>query len=183
MKVKNTMYCVTTILITFPNCVLKTDSRTGEFGVRFSLPVGEDYSVQAVFHGNNQWQSSKSLTQYFVIGTTVGTPSSQPQTSTSSGDMGWIWLVIIGGAVCAVVVVVLAKRSNGKNKTPTITPQRRTFGVKQPKKRRTGSPASVSPSGESASTFAHYECPNCHSENVVQNPNGSEYCTDCGWKS
>ena len=85
--------------------------------------------------------------------------------------------------MCAVVVVVLAKRSNGKKKTPTTAPQRRTFGVKQPKKRRTGSPASVPPSGTSASTFAHYECPDCHSENIIQNQDGAESSSDCGWKS
>jgi hypothetical protein len=163
-----------------PNCVLKTNTGTGEFAVRFQLPVGEDYSVQAVFHGNNQWDSSKSLTQSFTV---TSTSKSPPPTSTSSGDFGWIWLVIIAGVVCAVVVVVLAKRSNGKNKTPTTTPQRRTFGVKQPKKRRTGSPASVTPSGESASTFAHYECPDCHSDNIIQYQDGAESCSDCGWKS
>jgi hypothetical protein len=92
--------------------------------------------------------------------------------------MEWIMILI---PVIIIVVVVVAIKS--RKKTPTTTPQRRTFGVKQPKKRRTGSPASVPPSGESASTFAHYECPNCHSENVVQNPNGSELCSDCGWKS
>jgi predicted RNA-binding Zn-ribbon protein involved in translation (DUF1610 family) len=95
--------------------------------------------------------------------------------------MGWIWLVIIGGVMCAVVVVVLAKRN--KKKTLTTTPQRRTFGVKQPKKRRTGSPASVPPSGTSASTFAHYECPDCHSDNIIQYQDGAESCSDCGWKS
>ena len=167
----------------FPNCELTTDN-FGDFYVEFRLgpsSISKKYSIQAVFGGNNQWESSKSLTQSFTIGTTVGTPPSQPQTSTSSGDLGWIWILIILGVVFAGVAGVLAKK--GLKKTPKATPQRRTFGVKQPKKRRTGSPASVPPSRESASTFAHYECPNCHSENVVQNPNGSEYCSDCGWKS
>ena len=88
---------------------------------------------------------------------------------------------VVAAGAAGVLGTVYAKK--GLKKTPKATPQRRTFGVKQPKKRRTGSPASVPPSRESASTFAHYECPNCHSENVVQNPNGSEYCSDCGWKS
>jgi plastocyanin len=174
----------------FPNCKLTTD-RLGNFDVDFQFTeasIGEKFSIQAVFHGNNQWDPSKSLTQSFTVtssssSSSSSTSSSQPKTSTSSGDMGWIWLVIIGGVVCAVVVVVLAKRSNGKKKTPTTTPQRRTFGVKQPKKRRTGSPASVPPSGESASTFAHYECPDCHSDNIIQYQDGAESCSDCGWKS
>ena len=96
----------------------------------------------------------------------------------SSGGFEWVMILI---PVIIIVVVVVAIKS--RKKTSRTAPQRKTFGVKQPKKRRTGSPASVPPSGESASTFAHYECPNCHSENVVQNPNGSELCSDCGWKS
>jgi hypothetical protein len=143
--------------------------------------AGEKISIQAVFYGNNQWESSKSLTQSVIVAQLLLPPSSQPPTSTSSGDFGWIWIVIILGVVFAGVAVVLAKRN--KKKTPTTTPQRRTFGVKQPKKRRTGSPASVPPSGESASTFAHYECPDCHSDNIIQYQDGAEYCSDCGWKS
>jgi predicted RNA-binding Zn-ribbon protein involved in translation (DUF1610 family) len=92
--------------------------------------------------------------------------------------MEWIMILI---PVIIIVVVVVAIKS--RKKTSRTAPQRKTFGVKQPKKRRTGSPSSVPSSGTSASTFAHYECPNCHSENVVQNPNGSESCSDCGWRS
>jgi len=167
----------------FPNCVLTTD-RMGDFDVNFQMSqaaAGEKISIQAVFYGNNQWESSKSLTQSVIVAQLLLPPSSQPPTSTSSGDFGWIWIVIILGVVFAGVAVVLAKRN--KKKTPTTTPQRRTFGVKQPKKRRTGSPASVPPSGESASTFAHYECPDCHSDNIIQYQDGAEYCSDCGWKS
>ena len=152
----------------------------GKFNIRIAIPPGQNYRVQAVFDGytKDKIGSSQSLTQTFTVTSSL---SSQPPTSTSSGDLGWIWILIILGVVFAGVAGVLAKK--GLKKTPKATPQRRKFGVKQPKKRRTGSPASVPPSRESASTFAHYECPNCHSENVVQNPNGSEYCSDCGWKS
>ena len=165
-----------------PNCVLKTNTVTGEFATRFNLPVGEDYSVQAVFHGTNQWDASKSLTQSFTVSSlSSSTSKSLPPTSTSSEDFGWIWILVILGVVFAGVAAVLAKRN--KKKTPTTAPQRRTFGVKQPKKRRTGSPASVPPSGTSASTFAHYECPDCHSDNIIQYQDGAESCSDCGWKT
>jgi predicted nucleic acid binding AN1-type Zn finger protein len=92
--------------------------------------------------------------------------------------MEWIMILI---PVIIIVVVIVAIKS--RKKTSRTAPQRKTFGVKQPKKRRTGSPASVPPSGTSASTFAHYECPDCHSDNIIQYQDGAESCSDCGWKS
>jgi len=180
---------------------ITTDNK-GKFNKVITLPPGKDYRVQAVFDGGestsgNIWTSSKSQTEYFIVTLATSPPQpsppqpsppqpsppqpSPPQPSPqSSGVAGMEWIMILIPVIIIVVVVVAIK---SRKKTSRTAPQRRTFGVKQPKKRRTGSPASVPPSRESASTFAHYECPNCHSENVVQNPNGSEYCSDCGWKS
>jgi len=180
---------------------ITTDNK-GKFNKVITLPPGKDYRVQAVFDGGestsgNIWTSSKSQTEYFIVTLATSPPQpsppqpsppqpsppqpSPPQPSPqSSGVAGMEWIMILIPVIIIVVVVVAIK---SRKKTSRTAPQRRTFGVKQPKKRRTGSPASVPPSRESASTFAHYECPNCHSENVVQNPNGSEYCPDCGWKS
>ena len=28
-----------------------------------------------------------------------------------------------------------------------------------------------------------FECPDCKRGNIEQNPNGSEFCRDCGWKN
>ena len=153
---------------------------TFDFGV--TMPIGEGYGVQAVFDGDKKFEPTKSQTEYFIVTLATSPPQpSPPQPSPpSSGVAGMEWIMILIPVIIIVVVVVAIK---SRKKTSRTAPQRRTFGVKQPKKRRTGSPASVPPSRESASTFAHYECPNCHSENVVQNPNGSEYCPDCGWKS
>jgi len=154
-----------------------TTDGNGEFSFKKNWDVGNDYGVYAVFDGDKKFEPSKSQTEYFIV--TLATSPPQPSTQ-SSGVAGMEWIMILIPVIIIVVVVVAIK---SRKKTSRTAPQRRTFGVKQPKKRRTGSPASVPPSRESASTFAHYECPNCHSENVVQNPNGSEYCSDCGWKS
>ena len=154
-----------------------TTDDDGKFNEKFTMPIGKDYRVQAVFDGDKKFEPTKSQTEYFIVTLATSPPQPSPR---SSGVAGMEWIMILIPVIIIVVVVVAIK---SRKKTSRTTPQRRTFGVKQPKKRRTGSPANVPPSGESASTFAHYECPNCHSENVVQNPNGSEYCPDCGWKS
>ena len=159
-----------------------TTDDDGKFNEKFTMPIGKDYGIQAVFDGDKKFEPTKSQTEYFIVTLATSPPQpSPPQPSIrSSGVAGMEWIMILIPVIIIVVVVVAIK---SRKKTSRTAPQRRTFGVKQPKKRRTGSPASVPPSRESASTFAHYECPNCHSENVVQNPNGSEYCSDCGWKS
>ena len=156
-----------------------TTDNNGKFDFGVTMPVGEGYAVNAVFDGSLNFESSKSQTEYFDVRLASLQPQPQPPTQ-SSGVAGMEWIMILIPVIIIVVVVVAIK---SRKKTSRTAPQRRTFGVKQPKKRRTRSPASVPPSGESASTFAHYECPNCHSENVVQNPNGSELCSDCGWRS
>ena len=128
--------------------------------MRLNLPVGS-YSVQAVFHGNNQWDASKSLTQSFTI-----TSSSQPPTQ-SSGVAGMEWIMILIPVIIIVGVVVAIK---SRKKTPKATPQRKkTFGVKQPKKRRTaGSPVGASSSTDGPSTYGYFECPNCHEPSAPQ---------------
>jgi hypothetical protein len=156
-----------------------TTDNNGGYAWEVTMPVGEGYAVQAVYDGSSKNKSSKSQTEYFDVRLASLQPQPQPPTQ-SSGVAGMEWIMILIPVIIIVVVVVAIK---SRKKTSRTIPQRKTFGVKQPKKRRTGSPSSVPPSGESASTFAHYECPNCHSENVVQNPNGSELCSVCGWRS
>ena len=158
-----------------------TTDNNGWYAWEVTMPIGEGYAVQAVYDGSSKNKSSKSETEYFDVRLAPLQPQSQSQSPTqSSGVAGMEWIMILIPVIIIVVVIVAIKN---KKKTPTTTPQRKTFGVKQPKKRRTGSPASVPTSGESASTFAHYECPICHSENIIQYQDGSEYCSDCGWKS
>jgi hypothetical protein len=109
---KDTSACISYYL---PNCILKISDR-GEFAVRFTLPVGEDYSVQAVFNGNNQWDPSKSLIQFAVTSqsSTSSQPppssSSQPSTSTASGGFEWAWFLVLLAVVFAVAAGVLAKK-------------------------------------------------------------------------
>ena len=151
-----------------------TTNSDGKFKEIFTIPIGRDYGIQAVFDGDTKFKSSKSQTEYFTVTLATSQPQPQPPTQ-SSGGFEWIWILIILGVVFAGVAAVLAKRN--KKKTP-IAPL-----AQQPKRRRAKTKPSRQYSPESASTFAHYECPNCHSENIVQNPDGSELCSDCGWKS
>jgi hypothetical protein len=96
------------------------------------------------------------------------------------------WIMILIPVIIIVGVVVAIKR---KKKTPKATPQRKTFGVKQPKKRRTaGSPVGASSSADGPSTYEYFECPNCHEPSAPQgklrqNPDGSQFCSKCGWRS
>ena len=152
---------------------ITTDNK-GLFNFAITLLPGNDYGIQAVFDGDTKFKSSKSQTEYFTVTLATSQPQPQPPTQ-SSGGFEWIWILIILGVVFAGVAAVLAKRN--KKKTP-IAPL-----AQQPKRRRAKTKPSRQYSPESASTFAHYECPNCHSENIVQNPDGSELCSDCGWKS
>ena len=168
-----------------PNCELTTDN-FGNFKVKLTLPqssIGKKYSIQAISAANNQWESSKSLTQSFTI-----TSSSQPSTQSSGdSDSNYLLILLILGVVCAVAAVVIINKN--KKKTPRATPQRKTFGVKPPRKRRTaGSPVGASSSADGPSTYGYFECPNCHEPSAPQgklgqNPDGSQFCSKCGWDS
>ena len=89
----------------------------------------------------------------------------------------------VGAGVAAVFI------NKSRKKTPKATPQRKTSGVKQPKKRRTtGSPVGMPSSADGPSTYGYFECPNCHEPSAPQgklgqNPDGSQFCSVCGWKS
>jgi len=161
----------------------------GKFNIRIAISQGQNYRIQAIFDGNNQLGPSKSLIQSFSV-TPSPSPSpspSQPSTSTSSGGFEWAWILIIVGVVAAGAAGVFVKK--GLKKTPKATPQRKTFGVKRPRKRRTvGSPVGASSSTDGPSTYGYFECPNCHEPSAPQgklrqNPDGSQFCSVCGWKS
>ena len=157
----------------------------GKFNIRIAISQGQNYRIQAIFDGDNQLGPSKSLIQSFSV--TPSPSPSQPSTSTSSGGFEWAWILVIVGVVAAGAAGVLVKK--GLKKTPKATPQRKTFGVKQPKKRRTaGSPVGASSSADGPSTYEYFECPNCHEPSAPQgklrqNPDGSQFCSVCGWKS
>jgi plastocyanin len=161
-----------------PNCVLKTNTVSGEFATRFNLPVGEDYSVQAIFHGNNQWDASKSLTQYFAItsssSSTSSTSSSQPptQSSESFDPTSFIGFMVVLAVIMVGIIAVVKRRK----KTP-IPPIPAGGG-----KRRKSKPGASSKVG-GATAHRTFECPVCQRGNIEQNPNGSEFCRDCGWKN
>ena len=160
-----------------------TTNSDGKFNEIFTIPIGRDYGIQAVFDGDTKFKSSKSQTEYFIVALAPSPP--QPPTQ-SSGVAGMEWIMILIPVIIIVGVVVAIK---SRKKTPKATPQRKTFGVKQPKKRRTaGSPVGASSSTDGPSTYGYFECPNCHEPSAPQgklgqNPDGSQFCSKCGWNS
>jgi hypothetical protein len=168
---------------------VRTDD-DGKFNVDWKWAVGDNYGVYAVYDGSSKFVSSKSQTEYFIVTSTTPTiPPTQPQTPTpTSGSFEWVWILVILGAVFGGVAVVII--SKNKKKTPRATPQRKTFGTKQPRKRQitpqppVGMPSSV----DGPSTYGYFECPNCHEPSapqgkLKQNPDGSQFCSKCGWRS
>ena len=156
---------------------VKTDNN-GKFHATWKWSVGNNYGVYAFYDGSNslKFESSTSKTESFRV---VGQTATQPQSSTqSSGVAGMEWIMIL---IPVIIIAVVAIAIKSRKKTP-IAPL-----AQQPRKRRTRTKPSQSsvrqPSGEAASTFRHFECPTCHSDKIVQNSNGSEYCPDCGWQS
>ena len=117
--------------------------------------------------------SSQSQTEYFRV---VQQQSIQPQSPTSSSGSfdpgGLVALVIV--AVVMVGIIAAVKR---RKKTP-IPPIPAGGGGK----RRKSKPGT---SGKVGGATAHrtFECPDCKRGNIEQNPNGSEFCRDCGWKN
>jgi len=79
-------------------------------------------------------------------------------------------LLIIGGIAIIIIslVIVLAKRKNKKS----TTPQRSTTSTSPPNP----------PTNTESSTMFFYECPKCHSGDIVNNPDGSVNCPDCGYR-
>ena len=157
----------------FNQSVTLTTDNNGKFSTTWNFPVGTNYGVYASFDGTFKFESHNSQTESFRV---VQQQSIQPQSPTqSSGDFGWVWILIILGVVFAGVAAVLAKKN--KKKTP-IPPIPASGGGK----RRKGKPGT---SGKVGGATAHqiYECPDCKRGNIEQNPNGSEFCPDCGWKN
>ena len=164
-----------------------TTDNDGKFEFSLSMPIGEGYGVQAVYDGSlsSKFKSSKSQTEYFTV---IDRQTSQPQPPTqSSGVAGMEWIMILIPVIIIVGVVIAIK---SRKKTPRATPQRKTFGVKPPRKRRTVQqpPGGVPSSADGPSTYGYFECPNCHEPSAPQgklgqNPDGSQFCSKCGWRS
>jgi hypothetical protein len=82
------------------------------------------------------------------------------------------FLIIIIAIASISLVIMLAKRKNKKS----TTPQRSTTSTSPPN-------PPPSPSGNTeTSTMFFYECPKCHSGDIVNNPDGSVNCPDCGYR-
>jgi len=152
------------------NYKMKTDS-DGKYALEFALPVGGKYSIKAVYDGSTKFNPTKSQTEIFTVLTqTVNpTPIQQPSSSTPSGGFdptGIVFLVIVSVIIGAVVVIVQKRKKSSK--IAQVVP-----GAKRA--------ARSSPSGHTeARTF---ECPDCGSGKIRQNPDGSEFCSDCSWRN
>jgi len=173
-----------------------TTDGDGEYELTVLMPIGVGYGVQAVYDGSlsSKFKSSKSQTESFTVMSATSpvipptSPVIPPTQSSGGSDLNFMWILIILVVVFAVVAVVII--SKNKKKTPRATPQRKTFGVKPPRKRRiTPQPiVGVPSSADGPSTYGYFECPNCHEPSAPQgklrqNPDGSQFCSKCGWRS
>ena len=162
----------------------------GKFSEKLQIPVGKNWSVRAAFAGGTLESGgvlapSKSQTEYFTVTSTSSPTFNNPTQSSGGFEYALITFILLG--VGAGVAAVFINKS--RKKTPKATPQRKTFGAKQPKKRRTvGSPVGASYSTDGPSTYGYFECPKCHEPSAPQgklgqNPDGSQFCSVCGWRS
>jgi signal peptidase len=91
-------------------------------------------------------------------------------------------IYIMIAAIVGIIVVVEKQILKNKNKKKTPKTQPKTFGVKPPKKGPTTPPPIGKPSStDGPSTYGYFECPNCHEpRKLEQNPDGSQFCPECG---
>jgi hypothetical protein len=149
---------------------VRTDEN-GKFNVNWKWAIGNNYGVQAVYDGSSKFNPTKSQTEIFTVLTQTANPTSIQQSSSSTPSGGFdptgiVFLVIVSVIIGAVVVIVQKRK-----KAPKIAQ------VVPGSKRA----ARSSPSGYTeARTF---ECPDCGGGHIHQNPDGSEFCADCSWRS
>ena len=94
----------------FNQSVTLTTDEYGKFSTIWNWAVGSNYGVYAFYDGSNslKFESSKSQTESFRV---VQQQSIQPQSPTqSSGDFGWVWILIILGVIIGVVIAVIKSR-------------------------------------------------------------------------
>jgi plastocyanin len=82
--------------------------------------------------------------------------------------------LIIAGAAIAIIslLMILSKMKNKKS----------TSNTSQPTRTNTYSPPNPPSTNTESSTMFFYECPKCHSADIVNNPDGSVNCPDCGYR-
>ena len=185
----NNASALTLQIINSKNNILTVDQLTPKTSGTYSTSINADgqmwnvdgdYTVKVNYAGQ-----SASTTFAFTIPNPV-TTTSQPQPSApTSGVAGMEWIMILIPVIIIVGVVIAIK---SRKKTPRAAPQRKTFGAKQPRKRRTIPNVPVQSSVDGPSTYGYFECPNCHEPSAPQgklrqNPDGSQFCTKCGWRS
>jgi hypothetical protein len=141
----------------------------GVFRQNVVLNQVSEYRIFAYFDGgSSDYESAKSQTHSVSVlqilkPPTVAPPVVQPQPF----DPAPI-LILVGLGIIIGIVVVLIK---ARKKAP---------GGSGGKKGRKGG---LSKGGGGGTMYAVYECPDCKSGKLEQNPDGSQFCLDCGWKN
>jgi hypothetical protein len=141
----------------------------GVFRQNVILNQVSEYQIFAYFDGgSSDYESAKSQTHSVSVlqiqkPPTVAPPVVQPQPF----DPVPILILVGLGIIIGIVVVVLKARK----KAP---------GGSGGKKGRKGG---LSKGGGGGTMYAVYECPDCKSGKLEQNPDGSQFCLDCGWKN
>ena len=192
------------------NPTLTTDS-IGKFAVKVTVGnnfVGEQLSIQTVYDGSSNFESSKSQTEYFAVKT-----SSQPQTTAPTEDSspaGGVALLVIIMIVIIGTAIAIKKRK--KKKIPVTIPPpsgRRTAGTATMTKSPYSKPRNPARAGKapllmrqqirtsekgSGKTIAkgkdekgHYALFTMQKmswlEEFLENEaDGQQYCTKCGWE-
>ena len=83
------------------------------------------------------------------------------------------FLIIVGAAIAIIsLLMILSKRKKKKS----------TSNTSQPSRTNTYSPPNPPSTNTESSTMFFYECPKCHSADIVNNPDGSVNCPDCGYR-
>ena len=144
-----------------------------------------EYRIFAVYGGSSDYESAHSTTHPVSVEPIPNPPKVPPVTQ--QPDFGLVpILILVALSVIIGIVVVLMKQ---RKKTPKIAQV-----VQRPKKRRTTQrpPARFTPNVQSSvdgpSTYGYFECPKCHEPSPPQgklgrNPDGSQFCPKCGWRS
>jgi len=161
--------------IKFNKSVTLTTDNNGKFSTTWNWPVGSNYGVYAFYDGSNslKFESSKSQTEPFRV---VQQQSIQPQSPTpSSGSFDPTAVIIL--VILAVIMVGIIAAVKRRKKT--LIPPIPAGGGGKRRKSKPGASGNVG----GATAHRTYECPKCQSGNIEQNPNGSEFCRDCGWKN
>ena len=157
----------------------------GSFSGTSALNIVGAYQIFVVYGGSSDYESAHSTTHFVSVESVPNPPKVPPVTQQPDFDLNLILILVALSVIIGIVVVLMKQRK----KTPKIAQV-----VQRPKKRRTTQrpPARPTPNVQSSadgpSTYGYFECPNCHEPSAPQgklgqNPDGSQFCSKCGWKS